>query len=157
PVDVNNGSLLVKTGNADVAVFLNDQQYGRTTRNGELLIEQLPADNYSIRVEKPGMLSISQAAKVEAHKLTRIAFKLQAQVQAVPYVAVRVEGAPSSAKVKVDGEDVGVTSSDGTLNFNVSPGEHTVSVIKDTFFPQEARQQFAQGATTVLNLPMKAD
>ena len=143
---MNNGSLLVKTGDADVAVFLNNQQYGHTGRKGDLLIERLPADSYSIRAEKPGFQSISQQTKVEAQKLTQITFKLQAQAQVLAFAAVLVQAAPAGAQVKVDAVDVGVTSSAGTLKFTVSPGEHTVSVTKDTFLPQETRQQFNPGS-----------
>lgn len=157
PVDVNNGSLLVKTGDANVAVFLNNQQYGRTTRKGELLIEGLPADNYSIRLEKPGFASISQQVRVEGQKLTAITFKLQAVLKPVAFATVLVQGAPAGAQVKVNGADVGVTSSSGTLTFTVSPGEHAVTVTKEMFLPQENRQQFTQGNTTVLNFPLTAD
>jgi hypothetical protein len=157
PIDVNNGSLLVKTNDADVAVFLNDQQYGRTSRGGDLLIERLPASSYVIRVEKPGFQSTSQQAKVEAQKLTRLTFNLQAQVQPVAFVAVQVQGAPPGAQVKVDGVDVGVTSSSGTLTFTVTPGEHVVSATKDMFSAQDTRQQFSQGNTAVLTMTLKPD
>jgi AAA-like domain/PEGA domain len=157
PIDLNNGSLLVKTGDANVAVFLNNQQYGNTTREGVLLIERLPADSYSIRIEKSGFQSISQQTKVEAQKVTQLTFKLQTQVQAVAAAAVIVQGAPAGAQVKVDGANVGLTSPAGSLTFTVTPGEHTVSVSKDAFLPQETKQQFTQGIAAVLDLPLKPD
>lgn len=158
--DLNNGSLLVKTGDANVAVFLNNQQYGNTTREGVLLIERLPADSYSIRVEKPGFQSISQQAKVEAQKITPLTFKLQPQVQAVAETAsFVVQGAPDGAQVKVDGVNVGVIlpGPSGGYVFSARPGEHTVSVSKDGFLAQETRRRFTQGDLTVLDMPLKPD
>jgi hypothetical protein len=157
PIDMNNGSLLVKTNDPGVAVFLNDQQFGNTSSSGDLLIDRLPASSYAIRVEKPGFQSISQQSKVEAQKLTKLTFNMHPIVQPVAFVEVLVQGAPPSALIKVDGADVGVTSPGGTLAFTVSPGEHVVSVAKDTFLTQDTKQQFSPGITAVLNAPLKPD
>jgi hypothetical protein len=138
-------------------VFLNNVQYGQSSREGVLLIERLPADEYSIRVEKPGFQTISQQTKVEPQKIAQLTFKLLAQVQPVAQAAVQVQGAPEGAQVKLDGVNVGVISPAGTLTFTVTSGQHTVSVAKDNFLPQETRQQFTQGMTSVLNLALKPD
>jgi TonB family protein len=153
----DTGSLLISTGDAGVVVFLDDQEYGRTPKNGQLLVQRLPAANYSIRVEKPGFQSISQQSKVELQKVTTVAFKLQRQVEVVSNANVEIQGAPEGALVQVDGVLMGATSASGTLTVPLTTGQHTVTVAKDTFIPQEIKQNFGPGSTTTLNFPLKPD
>jgi AAA-like domain/PEGA domain len=155
--NIKMGSLLVRTGDSNVTVFVNEQPYGRTTREGNLLIDRLQANIYSIRVEKPGFQTISQQARIEPQKVTEVSFKLETQVQPIAAAAVLVQGVPPGAQVKLDGREVGITSPGGTLTFTASQGEHTVKIVKEGFFPQEIRQQLTLGKTVVLNAQLQPD
>ena len=154
---MNAGALLVKTGEGNVTIFLNNQEYGRTTPEGYLRIDGIQAGTYDIRAEKPGLQTISLTREIKAQSETPIIFKLQEQFQALAFGSVLINDAPTGAQVSLDGRQLGMTSEAGTFQLTAPPGEHAIKVFKDGFFPGEWKQDFRVGKKASLSAPLKPD
>jgi hypothetical protein len=154
---LNSGSLLVSAGEPDVAIFVGEQQYGRTAKDGTLQIDRLLAGSYTIRAQKPGLQSISLRVDIKPQLATPLNFKLQEQAQALELGSLLIQNAPAGADVSLDGRSAGVTSENGSFLLTAPPGEHTVRVAKDSFVPFEIKQQFSLGAKTSVDVQLKAD
>ena len=73
----------VNTGDANVAIFVNDHLYGRSAKDGALNIGGLAQGTYTIRAEKPGFQSVSLQAEIKPLSVTQAKFHLEVQTQAV--------------------------------------------------------------------------
>ena len=142
---MNTGALLVKTGDASVAIFVNNREYGRTTRDGTLNISGLEVGTYTIRAEKPGFQSVSLQIEIKPQSATQATFKLEAQAQTLALGSMLIQSAPADAQVSLDGRQQGVTSDSGTFLLTATPGEHTVRVAKDGFLPGQWKHEFKVG------------
>jgi AAA-like domain/PEGA domain len=136
------GALLVKTADENVIIFINEQQYGMTTKRGELRIPELPPGTYKVRAEKSGYQVVTQVARVIAASETQIAFKLQTQRIVGRLI---VQNAQPGTNVRLDGQYVGTTGDDGSFSTNAAPGEHKIELAKEGFLTRETRQQLTLG------------
>jgi len=154
----DSGSLLVSAGEPDVEIFVGEQKYGLTLRDGKLEIDRLLAGSYTIRAQKPGFQSVSTPVQIQARSATPLTIKLQERSEAIPAIgSLLIQGAPAGAQVSLDGHDVGITSEAGTFSLIASPGEHKVRVAKDGFLPAEMNQQFTLGAKNAVEVALKPD
>jgi hypothetical protein len=139
PQQARVGALLVKAGDKNVTVFINEQQYGLTTNLGELRIPGLPAGHYKIRAEKPGYQAVTQQANIIEDSETQITFNLLAPSIVGKLVII---GAPPGTSVRVDERYVGTTGDDGAFFMNAAPGDHTVELAKKGFVTKQTKKRF---------------
>ena len=144
-LDRNVGVLTVETGEDRVKVFLNSQQYQRTTEHGKLRIP-LDVGTYSIRVEKDGFQAPpTQQIMLKKGEEKPVVFALS---RSPAYL--EISGAVAGSSVKLDGQTIGETNSAGTFRHEVPPGQHTVQLTKDDYSPVQFSEQFTSGKTTQL-------
>jgi len=153
----NTGILLVNAGSANVTIFVNDREYGRTTKDGVLRISGLEARDYTLRAEEAGFQSVSQQVKVVAQTATEVRFRLEARTPAVALGTMEITGAPPGAQVSLDGRQAGVASDAGSFLLTAPPGEHTIKIAKEEFLPEEFRQQLPLGQRVALDGRLKPD
>jgi hypothetical protein len=156
---MTGGSLVLDVGQAGATVFVNDQEYARTSNEGTLRLDGIPAGSYRIRIEKPGYQTVLLPVDIKAQSATPLTFKLQeqSQAQALAQGALLIQGAPAGAAVSLDGVDIGTTSDAGTFHLTAPPGPHSVQVRKDGFLPEEISYLSVLGASTLHNAELKPD
>jgi AAA-like domain/PEGA domain len=148
------GGILLRTGEPNVAVFVDDVEYGRTSRSGEMLL-QLPPAIYEIRLQKPGFQVIKSQITVVADAQTESDVKLQREVIAA--TSFMITGGVSGAMVRLDGQNLGAVDSDGTFTYNASPGPHTIELGKTGYLPVQQQKTFALGTRTSIAGVMQPD
>jgi AAA domain-containing protein/PEGA domain-containing protein len=148
------GALLVNAGDRNVTIFVNDQQYGLTTKIGQMRVPGLLPGFYRIRVEKPGYQALTQQAKIIKDSETQITFKLQ---PAVIVGKLLIQGAPPGTSVRVDELYVGSAGDDGTFSMNVSPGEHTIELAKEGFLTARTKEQLKLGTPLLVSGSLRQD
>ena len=148
------GGILLRTGEPDVAVFVDDFEYGRTSREGEIRIS-LPPAIYEIRLQKPGFQVIKSRITVEKDAETAADVKLQHEVIAATSFMI-MQGV-SGAMVRLDGKNLGAVEPDGTFTFNTSPGTHTIELGKTGYLPVQLQKTFALGTRTSIDGVMQPD
>lgn len=154
----DSGSLFVSAGEPDVEIFVGEQKYGLTLKNGKLEIDRLPAGGYTIRAQKPGFQSISIPVQIQAKSATPLTIKLQEQSEGFAAVgSLLIQGAPAGARVMLDGQELGVTSETGSFSLSASPGQHKVGIVKDGFLPGEITEQFNIGKKISVDVTLKPD
>jgi hypothetical protein len=153
--NVEAGALLVRVGEDDALVFINNHEYGRTGGNGLLQVPILQQGTYTIRVEKPGYQTVSQPALIVANKETQLAFKLQRQV--LLGTTIIVQHGIVGANVLLDGVQLGQLQKDGTFSADVRPGDHSLQLSKTGYLTKEINQQFAPGERILLDGQLKPD
>jgi hypothetical protein len=145
--DVNSGTLIVSTGEDDVRVFVNDKEFRRTTKRGQVRIPAI--GNVNVRVAKAGFQdSPAQAAEVKKGAEVRLEFKMTA----LPQVStLQIHGATPGAEVLIDLTSVGTVGPDGNFAYNtVAPGDHAVDLRRDQFAPKRIQRTFRAGQPVVL-------
>jgi hypothetical protein len=142
---MNSGALLVKTGEANVTIFVNNREYGRTAADGALNISGLEVGTYTIRAEKPGFQSVSLPVEIKAQSATQASFTLASQAQTLALGSMLIESAPAGAQVSLDGKPQGETSDSGGFLLAAEPGEHTVRLTKEGFLPGQWKHEFKLG------------
>jgi hypothetical protein len=145
---VRVGALLVKAGDKNVTVFINEQQYGLTTKLGQLRVPGLLPGYYRIRLEKPGYQAVTQQARIIENSETQIAFKLQTAIIVGKLV---IQGAPPGTSVRVDQQYAGTTGDDGALSISAAPGEHTLELAKEGFLTRQIKEQLKLGTNLVVS------
>jgi hypothetical protein len=145
----NFGALLVKAGDPNAVVFVNNREYGRTAKGGLLQIPALEAGEYDIRLEKPGFQSVTQRAQILKQRETQLVFKLQAQTQVALENLMLIQQAVAGTRVALDGKPVGTVGADGSLSAKVTPGQHTITLEKDGYLSKTLTQQFGVGNTLI--------
>src|ERR1700682_4463327 len=145
------GGILLRTGQPDVTVLIDNFQFGRTSSTGDLRIP-LPPASYNIRLEKPGFRAIATSALVAKNSETPISVKLEREV--APSFVVR---AVPGATVRLDGKELGVVKPDGTFAHEASPGTHLIEVEKTGYMPERGEIALVVGNTTAVNVTMHPD
>jgi len=137
-----------------VTIFVNDQQYGLTTKIGQMRVPGLLPGTYRIRVEKPGYQALTQQTKIIKDSETQIRFKLQ---PAIIVGKLLIQGAPPGTGVRVDERYVGSAGDDGTFSMNVAPGEHTIELVKEGFLTARTKEQLKLGTPLLVNGTLHQD
>ena len=154
-VNADTGALLIKSGEGNAIVYINDREYGRTNQAGMLRVQVLQPGNYNVRVEKPQFQSVVQPTQVLANKETQLLFKLQKQIVLSTAVAIR-QGVPGT-KILVDGTDAGTVQSDGTFFADIRPGQHSLTLAKEGYLSRQVAQEFSLGKQVVLDGQLRPD
>jgi serine/threonine-protein kinase len=152
--DRNVGGLRIETGEDDVIVYLNGQEYRRKTQRGRLLIYLLPRQ-YTVRVAKPGFEPAGeQVAEVRRGEETRVEF----QLASLPETAsLSIRNAPPGAEVLVDGTRVGtIAAGANSGTFTLAAGNHTVSLRQEGYSPKEWQRPFKAGESVELDGAMQS-
>jgi hypothetical protein len=149
------GGVLLRTGEPDVTVLVNDFQYSRTTHSGDLRIP-LPPASYEIRLEKPGFQALKlPSVNVLKDQETQISVRLQRAVIAA--TSILITASVPGATVRFDGKDLGQVESDGTMTRDITPGSHTVEIEKNGYITLRSEQKFALGKTLVIDGRLEQD
>jgi hypothetical protein len=146
------GGILLRTGQPDVTVLVDDIQFGRTSSSGDLRIP-LPPASYNISLEKPGFRPMATSVLVAKNSETPISVKLEREV-APSFV---VTGGVPGATVRFDGKEVGVVKPDGTFAHEASPGKHAIALEKTGYLPVQGEMTLTLGATTSIEVKMQPD
>jgi hypothetical protein len=144
------GGILLRTGQPDVTVLVDNVQFGQTSSSGDLRIP-LPPASYNIRLEKLGFRPIATSVRVAKNSETPIMLKLEREVAPSFVVASAVPG----ATVRLDGKDVGVVQPDGTFKHEGSPGRHTIELEKTGYKTVSDTTELALGSTTTVEVKMQ--
>jgi len=137
-----NGGILLRTGQPDVTVLVDNFQFGRTSSSGDLRIP-LPPASYDIRLEKTGFQPLILPVNVLKDQESPITVKLERQV--VLAASFAVTGGVPGATVRLDGIGVGQVQSDGTFTHEASAGLHAIDLEKTGYLPFHTQQAFALG------------
>lgn len=147
--DRNVGGLRIVTGQDGATVYLNDKAYRRKTSQGSLLVFLYPG-SYRVRVEKPGFIASAEyTADVRKGARAQVDAELQPQPQ---LATLSIQGAPSGAQVRIDGEVLGETSGAGSFTYGaVRAGERVVQIAKAGYRTRTEQLQFSIGKDTSLD------
>jgi hypothetical protein len=137
-----NGGILLRTGQPDVTVLVDNFQFGRTSSSGDLRIP-LPPASYDIRLEKPGFQALTLPVNVLKDQESPITVKLEREV--ILATSFAVTGGVPGATVKLDGKEVGQVQSDGTFTHDASAGLHAIELEKTGYLPFRTQQALALG------------
>jgi hypothetical protein len=149
------GSFLVKTGDENVTVFVNNQQYGNTGKDGNLLVSRLPASIYDIRLEKPGFQTASlQKYEVRPNGYSEVSVQMQ---RLITSGTLQITDALPGTAVRLDGASVGETDATGSLSVSAPLGSHVVELSKDGYAPERSDVNFVQGNKANLSGKLKPD
>jgi len=154
-VNADTGALVIKSGEANAVVYINDREYGRTNQAGMLRVQVLQPGNYNIRVEKPQFQSVVQPTQVLANKETQLLFRLQKQIVLSTILAIR-QGVPG-ARILIDGAEIGMVQPDGSFSADVRPGSHSLTLAKDGYLSRQVAQDFSMGKQVVLDGQLRPD
>lgn len=147
----NSGSLLIGAGGADVSVFVNGAQYGRTDKQGILRISVLPAGEYQVRLEKPGFATWNEpVVPINSQAESRLDIKLAPISQlAVQENLLLIKQAPPDAKLSVDGASAGTANAEGELSVKLQPGEHEILLEKPGYLPRSFKTRLNPGSNVI--------
>ncbi len=149
------GSLRLTVGEANVTVFINNQQYGDTGKTGDLLIPELPVGAYDIRLEKPGFQTVSTpGVPVFANNESPLRLKLQPLITSGEY---KITDALPETKVSLDGVYVGETDASGSISIKALPGVHELELAKDGFISEHPRTDVALGGISIVKGRLRPD
>jgi hypothetical protein len=137
-----NGGILLRTGQPDVTVLVDNFQFGRTSSSGDLRIP-LPPASYDIRLEKPGFQALTLPVNVLKDQESPITVKLEREV--ILATSFAVTGGVPGATVRLDGKEVGQVQSDGTFTHDASAGLHAIELEKTGYLPFRTQQALALG------------
>ena len=147
------GGIYLRTGEPDVAVFVDNFEYGRTASTGDLRIP-LPAAAYDVRLQKPGFQSQTFHVNVVKDQETQLSGKLQREV--IVATSFSISG-PPGAMVRLDGRNLGAIDSSGTFTSNTGAGTHTIELEKTGYLPVQVQKTFALGSRISIDGTMQAD
>src|ERR1700674_568650 len=148
------GGILLRTGQPDVTVLVDNFQFGRTSSSGDLRIP-LPPASYDIRLEKPGFQALTLPVNVLKDQESPITVKLEREV--ILATSFAVTGGVPAATVRLDGKAAGQVQSDGTFTQYASPGLHGIELEKTGYIPFRAQQAFLLGKKIVIEGRMLPD
>jgi hypothetical protein len=145
--DVNAGTLIVSTGQDDVRVFLNDKEYRRRTRRGQLRIQTL--GKVTVRVAKSGFQDEpAQTVEVKKGAEVRVQFDLKPQPQ---FGSLEIHGAMAGTEVLVDQKNAGAVGPDGSFSLGaIRPGDHIIELRREQYRPKRLPRSIRAGQTVVL-------
>lgn len=145
--DVNTGTLVVFTGQDDVRVFVNDQEYRRRTLRGQLRIPTL--GKVTVRVAKSGFQDEPpQIADVKKGAEVRVQFAMKVQPQ---FASLQIQGALAGTEVWVDQKPAGRAGPDGSMTISsMQPGDHAIELRREQHQPKRLQRTFRAGQVVVL-------
>ena len=146
--DVSTGTLVVSTGEDDVAIFINGHEYRRKTRRGEVRIQTL--GKVAVRVSKPGFQpEPEQQADVKKGEEIKVAFRLKP----LPKVAaLQIRNGVPGTQIFFEDRAIGRIGPDGTLSAaNLTAGEHAIEARREGFITRRILRTLKEGETLVLN------
>ena len=146
------GGILLRTGQPDVTVLVDDFSFGRTSSSGDLRIP-LPPASYNIRVEKQGFQALKLPVNVLKDQETQLNVKLQREV--IVATSFVLTAAVPGAVVRFDGKEVGQVQSDGTFTHEASPGAHTIELDKTGYELFHTQQTFTLGEKSTIEARMQ--
>jgi hypothetical protein len=146
---VRTGELLVQGNVGGAEVFLDGEYRGSlASGSGELLLRDLAAGEYRLRVSAPGFESVERNVTVRANERTQVRLS---QPRLAREGTVRFETDPSGAEVFVGGERVGTTP----LELRLSAGEHQVRFTLRNYRDTTLRFNVAAGGRQTLSLALE--
>jgi hypothetical protein len=148
------GGILLRTGQPEVTVFVDNFQFGRTSNSGDLRIP-LPPAAYDIRLEKPGFQALKVPVNVLKDQESQISVKLEREV--IVLASFFVTGGVAGATVRLDGKEVGQVQADGTFAHEASPGLHAIELEKAGYLPVRTQEGFALGKKIGIEGRMQLD
>jgi hypothetical protein len=148
------GGILLRTGQPDVTVLVDNFQFGRTSSSGELRIP-LPPASYTIRLVKPGFQALTLPVNVLKDQESQIKAKLEREV--IVATSFAVTGGVPGATVRLDGKEVGQVQSDGTFTHEASAGLHAIELEKTGYLPFRTQQAFDLGKKSAIEGRMAPD
>jgi hypothetical protein len=148
------GGILLRTGQPEVTVFVDNFQFGRTSNSGDLRIP-LPPAAYDIRLEKPGFQALKVPVNVLKDQESQISVKLEREV--IVLASFFVTGGVAGATVRLDGREVGQVQADGTFAHEASPGLHAIELEKAGYLPVRTQEGFALGKKIGIEGRMQLD
>jgi hypothetical protein len=148
-LDVNAGTLVVVTGEDDVAVSLNGKPQRRRTKNGRLRLPQLPVGQYRVAVTKEGFEQApEQVVEIRKGAETRVPFELRPIAR---MAALEIQGALPEAEVAIDGKPRGTVRADGAFSASgIAPGSHVIELRKRGYLPVRVTRMFEAGQAVTL-------
>jgi hypothetical protein len=144
--------ILLRTGQPDVTVLVDNMQFGQTSSSGDLRIP-LPPASYNLRLEKPGFRPVATSVLVAKNSETPIVLKLEREV-APSFV---VSGAVPGATVRLDGKEVGQIKADGTFAHEGSAGIHSIDFEKVGYLPRHGEITLTLGFSSLVRVAMDPD
>ena len=147
--DPNAGTVVVKTGQDGVSVYINGQLYRRQTDHGQVRIP-LKVGEYTISVHKPGFID-PPPEDVDIHKAEEAAvdFKLD---PAPKIATLDVKGALPGTMVYIDKNFAAMIGPDGNATIsNVTPGDHAIELRRDQALPKRFVRTFKTGEVITLS------
>ncbi len=145
--DVNAGTLIVATGQDDVRVYLNGQEYKTRTKRGQLRIQTLGP--VTVQVAKSGFEETApQTVEVKKGAEVRVKFELTPQPQ---FSSLDIRGATPGAQVFINEKAVGETGPDGSFGLaGIQPGDHAVELRRENFLPKQWDRWFHANQPVIL-------
>ncbi len=124
----NSGYLVVKTGVDGAEVLINGQKSDKLTVAGVLRLPVDPGD-YSVEVQKNGYSPVKPSrVRVRKNEEKTLSFNLTILPTRAGLV---ISGAKANVKVLVDGQDLGLTASDGSFSHDLSQGDHEITLVQN--------------------------
>ncbi|MHC4268092.1 MAG: PEGA domain-containing protein, partial [Planctomycetota bacterium] len=120
-LQINTGSVSIKSDPAEATIFLNGDEYGITPES----ITGIKKGIYEVEAKLDGYVTWRKTVKIKPGK----DISLIAMLQRITG-AVSINSEPPAAMIHIDGKNIGVTPK--TLN-EIIPGKHMVEVIKDGY------------------------
>jgi serine/threonine protein kinase len=142
--DRSVGSLLVKTTENDVQVFIDKKPYRRLTKDGEVRISNLEPGPHTIRVAKDGYQSeLEQRVSIVKGQEARVFFTLRPVPKAA---SLRIQGALPGTEVLADGTSLGKVDANGVFTYsNISPGERMIELRLEQHQSKQLQKNFPAG------------
>ena len=147
--DVNAGTVVVKTGQDDVSIYINGKLYKRQTDHGQLRIP-LKVGEYTIGVHKPGFIDPPPEV-VDIKKAEEAAVEFR--MDPAPEVAtLDIKGALPGTMIYIDKNIAATIGPDGNASIsNVKPGDHVIELRRDQALPKRLERVFRTGDVVVLS------
>lgn len=142
------GSILIGPVEPDASISVNGQKPGAVRvhkAENQIEIEDMPAGFYTLRIAHPSIADWErERIEVQGGATTYVAPRLRPAI-----VALVVKSEPGAA-IYIDGSFKGEVAESGRTGvLDVSPGQHTIRVVKDEYATAEETRTFTAGDAEV--------
>jgi hypothetical protein len=146
--DPNAGTLVVKTGQDEVNIYIDGNLYKRQTDHGQLRIP-LKVGEYTIRVHKAGFIDPPpESIDIKKAEEAAVEFRLD---PAPDIATLNVKGGLPGTMIYIDKNFAAVTGADGNATIsNVKPGDHVIELRRDQALPKRFERLFHSGEVILL-------